>query len=294
MLMASESGKSGLMPQVKIMEYDEQGRADSDPLFWKVGFGGKASWLFGTIHIPDRRFEEIPRAVLDAIDSCDAFCCEMEPDAQNRAELSGGMSLPDGETLSDVIGAELFSRLAAAAASFDVPIPENFLDRCRPWAALLLISYPKRDYDITLDTILYRKAKLLRKPVRGLETPREQIGTLESFTIPEQIALLKEAIAEAEDGYKTTWLILEDYMRNDIPSMMRRFLGRQSSISEDLREKYLERLLSARNQIFCDRLFERMHRESVFAAVGAGHLAGENGVQYLLEAKGCCIEPAGV
>jgi len=56
-------------------------------------------------------------------------------------------------------------------------------------------------------------------------------------------------------------------------------------------EKYDDLLLNKRNKNWVEQLNTIMKNESVFVAVGAGHLVGENGLVSLLKKEGYTVEP---
>jgi uncharacterized protein YbaP (TraB family) len=56
-------------------------------------------------------------------------------------------------------------------------------------------------------------------------------------------------------------------------------------------KKYEELLLTRRNINWIGQLKAIMHKESVFVAVGAGHLVGEKGLINLLRKEGYTVEP---
>ena len=56
-------------------------------------------------------------------------------------------------------------------------------------------------------------------------------------------------------------------------------------------EKYEDMLLNDRNKKWVKKLNEIMKTESVFVAVGAGHLTGEQGLISLLKKEGYTVEP---
>ena len=61
--------------------------------------------------------------------------------------------------------------------------------------------------------------------------------------------------------------------------------------SESGEEKYDDLLLNNRNKNWVKQLKEIMKNESVFVAVGAGHLVGEKGLIKLLKKEGYKVEP---
>ena len=82
------------------------------PFLWKIE-GEKPSFLYGTMHVPDERITTLPPVVTEAIDSVDALYCELDmanAQAEQMAAM-GKMMLPQGTSLKDVCGEELFERI---------------------------------------------------------------------------------------------------------------------------------------------------------------------------------------
>lgn len=269
----------------------QDGATEKQSLLWKISAGEKTSYIFGTIHIPYKGFEKFPEPLLDAIKSCDSFYSEMEPDEKNQVEISRGMQLPPDQSLKVLIGDELFEKTAKIADRFDPPISPTFLNGKKIWGSVLMISYPRMSYDLALDVLLYQKAKLLGKKTAGIETPEDQIKSLDSFTKEEQIEMLKDSIEEAEDGFKTVNLVLKLYLEQDIREMMKTFTGKDDGFSPDFKKKYLTVLLGDRNKLFFDRLKGQLEKENTFVAVGAGHLVGKDNLLELLKNAGFKVEP---
>ena len=62
-------------------------------------------------------------------------------------------------------------------------------------------------------------------------------------------------------------------------------------IEESSNEKVTDLLLTRRNYVMADRIAVFLPKESVFIAIGAGHLPGKEGVIELLRKKGFTVEP---
>jgi len=260
-------------------------------LLWKISSGEKVSYVFGTIHIPYKGFEKLQDPLLDAMKSCDSFYTEMEPDEKNQVEISRGMLLSPDQSLKVLVGDELFEKTAKIAEKFDPPISATFLNGKKIWGAVLIISYPRMSYDLALDVLLYQKAKLLGKKTVGIETPEEQVKSLDSFTKEEQIEMLKDSIQEAEGGFKTVNLVLKLYLEQNIQEMMKTFTGKDDGFPPDFKKKYLKVLLCDRNRLFFERLKGQFEKENTFVAVGAGHLVGKDNLLELLENAGFRVDP---
>jgi hypothetical protein len=76
--------------------------------------------------------------------------------------------------------------------------------------------------------------------------------------------------------------------KNQQLSSMEKLLGKSEFGSD---KKYEEILLINRNRNWASQLKNIMNKESVFVAVGAGHLVGEKGLLNLLRKEGYTVEP---
>ncbi len=87
--------------------------------------------------------------------------------------------------------------------------------------------------------------------------------------------------------YKNEFAEMVDLYKNqDLDSMQNMLLK-----SEFGSDKYDDLLLNDRNKNWVKQLKEIMKKESVFVAVGAGHLTGQEGLISLLKKEGYKVEP---
>ncbi len=91
-------------------------------------------------------------------------------------------TLPEGQTLQELIGAEKYSAVAKLAGSLDVP--EIFIARLEPWAAAMVLTQfalAKTGFDpqLGIDMQLMARARADGKEVAGLETVVDQLGIFE-------------------------------------------------------------------------------------------------------------------
>jgi len=271
---------------------DKKSGSGLDSVFWKIEYQGRTSWIFGTMHAPNEAFSRIPEPVKKALAESKVFFSEIEPDEKNQVKIMQGMLLPENESLEGKIGRSKFTQLKNITGKFDPPLSPSFLDKNRIWAASLLISWPRKSSDpVPIDVLLYEKAKLGGCETKGLETPEEQLAPLDSFTETEQIQLLTEAIGEAEDGYKMLNGLLQKYISQDLSGMAEEFYSRKTSYTPQFRDKFIDKLLKERNDLFLERLMPTIREKDCFVAVGAGHLIGSNGLIALLEKSGFKATP---
>src|SRR5262245_54932687 len=76
-------------------------RPTDKPFLWRIE-GTPPSYLYGTIHVPDRRVVELPEVVLKAIDASNALYTEVPLDAATQTAMTAKLMLPEGQDLRKI------------------------------------------------------------------------------------------------------------------------------------------------------------------------------------------------
>lgn len=265
------------------------------PYLWRIE-GEPAQWLFGTIHLPDKRVTTLPESVDAAIDACDVLVTELVMDAATQATLAKETRLPKGKTLTDVLPEATYQRLDEYCKSKKFPL--TAVATQKPW--VVVATLPMLD-DLkaimggkALDLVLIDEAKDRDKKTGALETPLEQIGAFEALSAAEMVELidatldvLEKAAAEQRSLFQE---LVELYLKGDVHALhdaMESMSGLTGHA--ELEAKFEKLLLTDRNHRMVDRMLARMKespKASHFFAVGAAHYPGEEGILALLAAKG--------
>jgi uncharacterized protein YbaP (TraB family) len=133
---------------------------------------------------------------------------------------------------------------------------------------------------------LMKIAKESKKEIKGLETMQFQASVFDSIPYEWQAKELLKSI-DSFSVYKDEFdKMLAMYKNQQLDSM-------ESMIdkSEFGADKYGDLLLTDRNKNWVKQLKTIMKNESVFVAVGAGHLLGNTGLINLLKKAGYKVEP---
>jgi len=262
---------------------DEQG------LFWAIESGeATAGYLLGTIHSEDPRVLEFTAEFLGALGSSSRFAMELVPDLSTLALLAERMNLAEGEELSALIGERRFEAVAAALSSYG--IPRDMAARMQPWAAMIMLSVPAPKSGLFMDFSLSLRAAGSGLAVIGLETLDEQLSFLEGMPLEHQLEMLDQAVRDFSH--------VEDIHAQMVDAYLAGNLGKLQSITLDLLEElgeagdyFVAAGIKARNRRMAARLLEALREGTVFAAVGALHLPGEQGLLSLLREAGFKLEP---
>lgn len=272
---------------------EEQEVEVATPALWKVADEDTTIYLFGTVHALPDGIEWYHGPIADALGASDILVTEIEMSPESMATtqnlvMTKGV-LPEGETLRDMLTDE--QRTAYEAALARVELPPAAFDRFEPWyGAMMLTMLPllKQGYttDAGVEAVLETKASTGLE--RGaLETVEEQLSIFDNLPPDTQIAFLMETVDAVDEIKALLDAMVAEWAEGDADELAR-------LMNEGMTDPVLaERLLYARNANWAKWIDERMDAPgTVFVAVGAGHLAGEQSVQDKLAELG--IETARV
>jgi uncharacterized protein len=261
------------------------------PAMWEVKppSGKGQLLLFGTFHLLPKDInwktqsfdKKTKKAQLYVFELTQA---ELLNPASRELLLSRGM-LPEGQSLQDIVGPELFAKVEQAGKS--VGLPATALSKMRPWmASILLATQSARvagfEPGLGVETVLQAQAAARRLPTEGLETMAEQVVALASLEEDGAHQMLEETTVELADAQAVFRKMVDAWASGDAARLEGAFL-------EDMKTfpKAYDALLKQRNLRWLPK-FEALLKanKQVLVSVGAGHLVGPDGMVALLQAKG--------
>ncbi|MBA3696474.1 MAG: TraB/GumN family protein [Methylotenera sp.] len=255
-------------------------------LFWKVEApSGKSIYLFGTMHTDDNRVTNFSPAINNALQSVDAFMVETL--APNDPSV---FMMPDGN-LKDVLTEKELDKVYDLA-EFHVMHRDAAL-HMKPWLLAVVFDSPKPLTPFAQDNLLMTKSEDLGKEVIGIEDTKEHFGLMDSFTLDEQVtmlrAVLKRSPATKEKDFER---LMSVYLAGDakkVAALDEKITG--GMLPAALWNKMREKLIDGRNAIMAQRIIEEAKKKNVFVAVGASHLAGRGGIVARLRDAGYKLMP---
>ena len=267
------------------------GDQDGDQaLFWSIQKDSEtAGYLLGTIHSEDPRVLDFTEEFLLKLKSNSVFAMEMVPDLPTLARLTEYMRYPPEITLESVIGVERFKDLTSALSVYKVP--KDFINRMKPWAAMMTLSTPPPETGFFMDLSLSLRASGNGLTVVGLETLEQQLSFLENMPMPMQLALLDQAIAEFDEVRETHDQMVNTYLLNNLVELQKVTDEQLEAVGDDAGAYFIESGINARNLRMVERLSSELENNTVFVAVGALHLPGEKGLLSLLRKRGFKLSP---
>jgi uncharacterized protein YbaP (TraB family) len=280
-----------LLPPAAWAEAPGKGR------LWRIERPGLApSYLFGTMHSSAPDALALPGSVLRAFAGSTVVVGELDMAKVNYGAIMASALLPAGQSLADHLSPELYERTLAAVAPLG--LAPAVADRLEIWFLGLMLSNDpaeierQRQGKSVLDDWLQQEGRRQGKTIVGLETLGEQLAIFAGWPEPLQVAMLRAAldfpglIAGSNAALTALWL------DGDLPSMWRLFRVSLMASGPEFRRRMTQELVIGRNHSMAERLAPILTLGGVFVAVGALHLAGDEGLIVLLRDQGWTVTRA--
>jgi uncharacterized protein YbaP (TraB family) len=242
------------------------------------------SYLFGTMHVRDERvFASIDKLAI-YLQECDAFAAEFDFQEIDIDALEQASSLPDHISLSTALSPKIYNKLEKIVAR-ETQQPLELFERRSPMFLLNLLAEVQlsAEQQVALDKLLYNLAQQANKTILGLETFEEQLAVFKQVNLKEQYRSLKQVATNFKRYRRSLHQVTQAYFEGNITKLYqqsKRSIGSLRRI-----------LLYERNAVMAERFEAYTQEQSLFAAIGAGHLAGAKGVLRLLKHKGYRLRP---
>jgi uncharacterized protein YbaP (TraB family) len=255
-------------------------------LLWQIS--GKEmkdpSYFFGTMHVRDNRAFRGIDFLKSCIENCDSFAAEFDLQDADQRQLQAAARIQDGQSLEDLLNPRVYKKLDKLL----VRETGHSLDNFKYSSPILLLNVLSEaqfqsENTMALDSTLYSIAQEADKKLLGLETFQAQISVFGKVSLKEQCRSLRNIATNFKSFKREIKKTCELYITGDIQKLAKKT---KRSIGSMRRV-----LLYDRNITMADNFEIFSAENSLFAAVGAGHLGGQKGVLRLLKKKGYTIKP---
>ncbi|WP_374398746.1 TraB/GumN family protein [Flavobacterium sp.] len=257
-------------------------------LLWKISGNGlkQDSYLYGTIHITcDATLDE---NTLKALKATEQLFLELDMDDKSmQMQMMKYMMMKDGAKLSTLLKAEDF-QLVDEFLKKNINMSAKMFDSFKPFMITTML-YPKM-LDCPFQSVeseLMKVTKEQNEEVFGLETVEDQMKVFDNIPYQTQAEeLLKTAKGDLTKDKEEMQKMMAIYQNKDIEGMLKMMDNSDNKITSENQDV----LLNNRNKNWISKMTEVMMQKPTFFGVGAGHLAGEEGVIKLLRKKGFKVE----
>ena len=248
-------------------------QATEKGLFWKLESPtGVVSYLFGTMHTDDNRVADMTPKMLDAMKSVDTFVMEAEP-----AQDPSIFLMKDADLTTMLTQAE-FDQVRQLA-DFHV-MHMGAAMQMKPWLLAVVFDLPKPQTEFAQDNLLMTKSEDFGKEIKGLESSQEHFSIMDAFSIDEQMVMLRAVLKRTQTQKEADFeRLIKAYLNGDsdkISALDEKITG--GMLPKALWAKMRSKLLDERNVVMAQRSIAAANEKPVFVAVGASHLAGDNGL----------------
>ncbi len=303
-----------LLAEMAADKPDEMARlraeADAIPngkgILWRIEgpAGTKPSFLLGTMHVSDPRVTALDPAAQAAYAAAGTVVIETT-DVLDQAKMAGAiaahpelMMFTDDTTLSGILPeadrAAVEEGLARRGLTLDA------LQKMKPWVVASLVGVPacemarKAAGAPVLDIKLAEEAKAAGKSVEGLETMIDQLEAMASLPIGLHVQGLVDTLKLGDGIDDLNETMVRIYKSGDTGLFWPFF---EAVMPADASEEtsyaaFQEAMIDARNRTMAEAAGPILDKGGAFMAVGALHLAGEQGLVALLRQQGYAVEPA--
>jgi uncharacterized protein len=264
--------------------------ADANTLLWEIsGKNLKApSYLFGTFHLICKDDIPVSAQLKETVKASTEMYMELDMD--DPATMMGGLMLMGmrGDTTLKKLYTEEEYKKVADFFNDSLHMPIGMLNGIKPFF-LSAMLYPKMLSCKTVsgvEEVLMKIAKENKKEIKGLETMAFQAAVFDSIPYTIQAKELLKSI-DSLAAYKVYFdTMVQVYKSQQLDKIQEQFTKSEFGMQENQ-----DILLDNRNKNWVQQLKVIMQKQSVFIAVGAGHLVGENGLISLLKKEGYTVRP---
>lgn len=260
-------------------------------VLWRVERDGRVSHLYGTLHVGKAEWMQPGPAVRAALAASDVVALEIDPADPALSQLSDPA---DAAPLPPALQARLARATAAAC------LPEGALAALPPALQGLVLTLMEArwlglDPALAQEQVLAHQARAAGRPLVALETVALQKQVLVPADPADAETALAGTLDEIESGRGRAVLerLATAWAAGDLATLERyeEWCGCVDSADD---RAALRTLNDERNPAMAARI-EALHREGrrVFAAVGALHMTGPQGLPKLLAERGFAVQRVG-
>jgi uncharacterized protein len=263
-------------------------RLAAEPALWVVKGPHATVYLFGTVHALDKDHPWRSPKIDAAIQQSQTLWLEIAnpEDTAAMQPLIFQLGMDMAHPLSSKLTPDQMAKLNKAAAG--LPGGAAMLDMMKPWMAGMMLGLApilQAGYDPESAVELQLKPDFTGagKPVMGFETAEQQLHYFADLSDKAQLDFLVSELDDADKAVDQFKELIAAWYAGDVEKL-------EAINNADLRVKHpdlFQILVVKRNQNFTAKIEEMLKGEGVsFVAIGAGHLAGKDGVPAMLEKQG--------
>jgi len=261
----------------------------TNALLWEISGNSlkQPSYLFGTIHMickEDFTFSELAKQKFNA--SKQVYLELDMDDPKLQPVMMGLMQLPGNESLRNKLGENNFNKLDSFLKK-QTNMNLAVFDRFKPMMVMSLLAQrilscaAMESYEMNF----VKMASEQKKELLGLERVEDQVAVFDAIPDSLEIRSIMNMVNDFESQKKEFTRMSSLYKAQNLDSLYQLLVASPEMMGSQ------ELLLDRRNRNWIPIMESAMKKSSTFFAVGAGHLAGSQGVLELLRKQGYKVKP---
>ncbi len=264
----------------------------SNSLLWEISGNGlkKPSYLFGTHHLIPAKFADTMKVLQEKLKSADAVVGEIVMDSTIQKRMAPFLMMKNN-TLDSLLTKAEFKEVEDYFKTRQPGFELKELNNYKPaMVSLMIMLFDNpdmlKDVGEGLDNSFQNYAKKNAKSLIGLETAEYQAALLFDGDLEKQKKALLKSVREIAKSKQKMQELKTYYLTQNIDKLTDFF-----KIQDEETKEFMTELLKNRNKRWLDQLPTLMQNQSLFIAVGAGHLVGSEGLIKGLQLKGYVLKP---
>lgn len=264
--------------------------ANDKSLLWQISKKDlrKPSYLFGTIHIICKQDYLWTPVMKKSFKDAEEVCFEMNLDDPNMMmQIAMGVMSTDGKRLKEYFNEADYQKLTKYVSD-SLKMDISMFEQMKPIALETLFSTNTNslcDSPQSYENNIMAEAQQQKKEIVGLETVSEQLDLFDNLPIDSVIKDIMSAVNGKSDDQSEYQKLVAAYKKQDLPALYK-YIKESGELDKDLGG-----FLDVRNEKWIPKMTTMMDSHSMFFAVGAGHLYGDNGLISLLRKAGYTVTP---
>lgn len=246
-------------------------------LLWKISGNGlsRPSYLFGTMHVKDKRVFNFSDSVMVDIQNCSYFALEVHPDTLIKKMFELLQNKDTLRNIDKLLNKEQYNKLAKK-------FQEKNGYKMTKTDPLILESLMepddnKPDDKISfIDAYLYGMARTFNKNILGLEDASSQLDQYygSGNAIKERLIDLLDNDESSDNENREE--MIKVYSTGDLNAIYN--YARENGM--------VDSVIAQRNKVMANSIIRYMANGTIFSAVGVAHLPGPQGIIALLKKAG--------
>lgn len=264
-------------------------QARGESAVWSVKGERNTVYLAGSVHALPKEHAQFSPQLEQAYAAAKIVYMEVDLDDMDPLEamqfVTSRGTLPQDQSLADLVGADQYSRVNQTAQSLDVP--EIVIDRLEPWAAAMVLTQfalQKSGFDpqLGIDMQLVDRARADGKPIEGLETVIDQLSIFDDRSLEEQTRFLIASVDDLSTLDADLARLVAAWRTGDMRGLEREFKKEREQAPG-----LYDELLGARNRKWLPKIVDLLDDDQDYlVVVGTLHFVGRDGLLALLKRAG--------